>query len=62
VGDCLDKIDVSSQFLLSLVNDVLDMSKAEAGEVKLHREPYPLNEIENYLSSVIVPLFLDKGV
>jgi signal transduction histidine kinase/CheY-like chemotaxis protein len=62
VGDCLDKIDVSSQFLLSLVNDVLDMSKAEAGEVKLHREPYPLNEIESYLDSVIAPLFQDKGV
>ena len=62
VGDCLDKIDVSSQFLLSLVNDILDMSKAEAGEVKLHREPYPLKEIEGYLNNVISPLFTDKNV
>ena len=33
--DCLHKIDSSSQYLLSLINDILDMSKIESGKMKL---------------------------
>lgn len=35
VEDCLHKIDSSSQYLLSLINDILDMSKIESGKMKL---------------------------
>jgi two-component system sensor histidine kinase/response regulator len=38
----LQKIDTSSKFLLSLINNLLDMSKAESGEIELHPEPYPI--------------------
>lgn len=34
--DYLNKIEVSGKHLLHLVNDVLDMSKIESGEFKLH--------------------------
>ena len=54
--DCLKKIDTSSKFLLGLVNDILDMSKAESGRMELHPEPYHLEDFRGYIDSVIRPL------
>lgn len=45
VEDCLDKIDESSAYLLSLVNEVLDLSKIECGEFKLVEEPFSIAEL-----------------
>jgi PAS domain-containing protein/two-component sensor histidine kinase len=58
--DCLKKIDTSSKYLLSLVNDILDMSKAENGKIELHPEPYPISEFNSYIESLIHPLCLAK--
>ena len=60
--DCLRKIDVSSKFLLGLVNEVLDMSKAESGKMELHLKPYTQEELSDYLISVIKPLSDEKGI
>ena len=57
----LDKIDTSSKFLLSLINDVLDMAKAESGKITLHLEPYKTEEFYDYLRSIIKPLCDSKG-
>lgn len=43
--DCLDKILVSSKHLLGLINNVLDMSKIEAGKLVLNREHVSLDEL-----------------
>ena len=45
VSDYLDKISVSSQHLLSLINDVLDMSRIESGKVKIEEKPLSLSEL-----------------
>jgi signal transduction histidine kinase len=58
----LDKIDTSSRFLLSLINDVLDMSKAESGKIELHPEPYDSAVFRSYLDSVVAPLCREKGI
>jgi PAS domain S-box-containing protein len=58
--DNLHKIDTSSKFLLSLINDVLDMAKAESKKVELHPEPYPPQEFYGYLDAVIRPLCREK--
>lgn len=44
IEDCLDKIDTASNHLLSLINDVLDMSKMESGEIELEHVPFSLDE------------------
>lgn len=43
--ECLDKIEVSSKLLLSLVNDVLDMAKLDTDAVVLSHEPFNLDRI-----------------
>ena len=45
VRDALDKIGSSSHFLLSLINDILDISKIESGKMQLNRNPCDLNEV-----------------
>ena len=45
VDDCLEKIQISSEHLLALINDVLDMSKLEAGHLEIDHIPFDLNEI-----------------
>jgi CheY-like chemotaxis protein len=62
ITDYLGKIDTSSKFLLGLVNDILDMSKAESGKLELHPEPYPESEFFRYLDSVIAPLCQEKNI
>ena len=57
----LKDIDTSSKFLLSLINDVLDLSKAESGMIVLHPEPYPTAIFNDYISSVIEPLCKEKN-
>ena len=57
----LEKIDKSSKFLLSLINDVLDMSKAESGRIELHPQPYELQSFSGYLDAVIRPLCEEKN-
>jgi signal transduction histidine kinase/CheY-like chemotaxis protein len=59
--DNLAKIDTSSRFLLSLINDVLDMTKAESGTVELHPEPYPSDEFKAYINAVIAPLCRERS-
>jgi len=57
----LEKIDGSSKFLLQLINDVLDMTKAESGKIELHPEPYPIEDFYGYIDSVIEPVCREKN-
>ena len=37
---CLEKIDVTSEHLMALINDILDMSKIESGKIDIKRETF----------------------
>ncbi|MCF0186788.1 MAG: response regulator, partial [Bacteroidaceae bacterium] len=45
VADCLNKINQSSQHLLGLINQVLDMSKIESGKMDLSEESFNFREL-----------------
>ena len=53
VRDCLDKISVSSEHLLSLINDVLDMSRIESGKVTIEETPVHLPDVIRDLRTII---------
>ncbi|MDD2971748.1 MAG: response regulator [Lachnospiraceae bacterium] len=52
VADCISKIGISSRFLLSLINDILDMSRIESGKVLLKSEKIPFEEFLNGINSI----------
>ncbi len=60
--ECLEKINVASEFLLGLINDVLDMEHIESGKMKLHVVPYSGEEFSQYIASVISPLCQQKNI
>jgi len=62
VRENLGKIDTSSKFLLNLINDVLDMSKAESERIELHPEPYAPKEFTDYIDAVVRPLCEEKNL
>lgn len=53
VQNYLDKISVSSKHLLSLINDVLDMSRIESGNVKVEENEVHLPDILHDLRTII---------
>lgn len=58
--DCLNHIDAASRQLLALVNDVLDMSKIEAGKLELAAEPFELLPLLHNIRSIIGVRALEK--
>lgn len=58
----LDKIDTSSKFLLGLINDILDMSKIENGDMTLNEAPFTCEEFSNSILTVIKPLIDDRKI
>ena len=61
VQNCLKKITLSSRHLLGLINDVLDMSKIESGNMALNMEPVSLREVVDSIVSICQPQVKAKG-
>lgn len=62
VKDCLTKISVSSKHLLSLINDVLDMSKIESGKIALNNEEFIIPDLIHNFVTIIQPQIKAKGL
>lgn len=55
VQDCLNKIKTASTYLMSLVNDVLDMSRIDNGNLVLHSEELSLPELVHDVAIIMRP-------
>jgi signal transduction histidine kinase/ActR/RegA family two-component response regulator len=58
----LDTIDVSAQHLLSVINDVLDLSKIEAGKFTLEEVPVVVSSLLANVSSILAERVKAKGL
>ena len=60
--DELTKIGASSQHLLSIVNDILEMSNVESGLTELHEEPFSLHELMEQTCTIAGSQCENKGL
>lgn len=58
--DDIDKVDMAGRHLLSLINDVLDLSKIEAGKMEVHLEDFSLKPLVDEIKATVMPL-LEKN-
>lgn len=61
IRDCHKKITLSSQHLLGLVNDVLDMSKIESGKMTLNKSHISLTELIGNVEAIMRSAFQAKN-
>ena len=61
VSECLRKITGASRHLLSLINEVLDMSKIESGKVALMEEEFNLSDLIDNLITMVRPQIAEHG-
>lgn len=55
VKEYLSKISTSSEHLLSLINDILDMSRIESGKVKINENPLHLPDLLHDIRTIVQP-------
>lgn len=59
--ECLGKIKVSSNYLLSLINDILDLSKIESGKMVMTAEPFSIGGLIDEIQVLLAPQIEAKG-
>lgn len=61
ITEYLDKMDSASSYLLSLINDILDMSFIESGKLVLEKQTFSLNEMISTVAYIYRPVIEEKG-
>jgi signal transduction histidine kinase len=62
IRDVLERVQHSGRHLLGLINDVLDLSKIEAGRMELSLTEYAVPDIVDTVSSSLRSLAAEKGL
>ena len=61
IHECLQKITMSAQHLIGLINDVLDMSKIESGKMTLAHDPFRFHELIENVTAMLEPQAAEKN-
>jgi signal transduction histidine kinase len=56
----LERLEANGRHLLGLINDVLDLSKIEAGQLTLSLDDYSLSDVVHGVVSAVEPLAAEK--
>lgn len=59
---CLEKISASSQYLLGLLNDILDMSKIESGKMQIVPQNFDLGDMLSTIRELVAPQMQEKKI
>lgn len=62
IKNCLDKISSNSEHLLSLINDVLDISRIESGKIKYAPVPTDIREITDTVLSIMHGFLTNRNI
>jgi signal transduction histidine kinase/CheY-like chemotaxis protein len=60
--DYLDKIQRNAEWLLQIINDILDISKVESGKMELEHIPFDMHELFASCRTLVLPKAADKGI
>ena len=60
--DYLNKIKTNAQWLLQIINDILDISKVESGKMVLENIPFEMHELFSSCRTLIMPKAVEKGI
>jgi signal transduction histidine kinase/CheY-like chemotaxis protein len=62
VREYLSKIKTNADWLLHIINDILDISKVESGKMELEKIPFDMHELFSSCRTLIMPKAIEKGV
>lgn len=60
--ECLNKIEYANEYLLDLINDILDMSRIESGKLELNQEAADIGQQADNLKSLLMPQAVEKNI
>ena len=62
IKNCLDKISDSSEHLLALINDVLDISRIESGKIKYIPTPVDIAEVSDSVLTIMYGYLSNRNI